>query len=197
MEYLLKTDKAVAELRSRQRTLGLKERALLLLADGKKTGPELASLVQAEATLIHALLNQGYLAPVQIPAPQTPASAKGKTQPVPAATASTPSVPSPAGEKPPAHPAQPVRGAADTFDGKRSLVTARMFLFDVAERMFARRDPALVEAMREQFRGAHDRESLQSVARELLQRIETEAGSTRADDISARLAMLLPDDIAA
>ncbi len=32
--YFQKTDKAVAELASRQRTLGLKERALLLLADG-------------------------------------------------------------------------------------------------------------------------------------------------------------------
>lgn len=177
--YFLKTDKAVAELASRQRTLGLKERALLLLADGKKTGPELASLVQAETTLIHTLLNQGYLAPLRTEAETAP-PARNNT---PARAAEPPRV------------AEPVRVAADTFEGKRSLATARMFLFDLTERMFARRDPALVVALRERFRDARDRESMLAVARDLLQRVEQEAGAARADDISARLAMLLPDEI--
>ena len=209
--YFLKTDKAVAELASRQRTLGLKERALLLLADGKKTGPELASLVQAETTLIHTLLNQGYLAPLRTeaeaapparnnaPAPP-PAAAAVKAAPAASASRPTTAVASSADKTPiraaePPRVAEPVRVAADTFEGKRSLATARMFLFDLTERMFARRDPALVVALRERFRDARDRESMLAVARDLLQRVEQEAGAARADDISARLAMLLPDEI--
>lgn len=207
--YFLKTDKAVAELASRQRTLGLKERALLLLADGKKTGPELASLVQAETTLIHTLLNQGYLAPLRTEAEaapparnNAPAPAAAAVKAAPAASASrlTTAVASSADKTPiraaePPRVAEPVRVAADTFEGKRSLATARMFLFDLTERMFARRDPALVVALRERFRDARDRESMLAVARDLLQRVEQEAGAARADDISARLAMLLPDEI--
>lgn len=179
--YFQKTDKAVAELASRQRTLGLKERALLLLTDGKKTGPELANLVQAETTLIHTLVNQGYLAPVTVKAAVPTSPASKQTPAAPVDTASP----------------EPVRVSADTFEGKRSLATARMFLFDLSERMFARRDPALVAALREQFRDARDRDSMLAVARTLLQRIEEEAGAARADDISARLAMLLPDEVAA
>lgn len=59
---LLKTEKAVAELSTRQRTLGLKERALLLLADGRKSGDELLAMVQADANVLHHLLAHGYLA---------------------------------------------------------------------------------------------------------------------------------------
>jgi hypothetical protein len=88
-----------------------------------------------------------------------------------------------------------VRVAADTFEGKRSLATARMFLFDLSERMFARRDPELVLELREAFRDARDRESMLAVARKMLMRIEEEAGAARADEISARLAMLLPTEV--
>lgn len=193
--YFQKTDKAVAELASRQRTLGLKERALLLLADGKKTGPELASLVQAQTTLLHTLIHQGYLEPVRATAPEPPASTNsillpeaGKTASVPAAKAKNPVKTEKTEDSPPAV-------AADTFEGKRSLATARMFLFDLSERMFARRDPELVLELREAFRDARDRESMLAVARKMLMRIEEEAGAARADEISARLAMLLPTEV--
>jgi len=52
---LIKTDKALDELRSRHRALGLKARALLLLADGQKSAGELQTLVQADATLVQQL----------------------------------------------------------------------------------------------------------------------------------------------
>lgn len=199
--YFQKTDKAVAELASRQRTLGLKERALLLLADGKKTGPELASLVQAQTTLLHTLVHQGYLEPVRATAPEPPASTNsillpeaGKTASVPAAKAKNQVKTEKTEDSPPAT-TPPVRAAADTFEGKRSLATARMFLFDLSERMFARRDPELVLELREAFRDARDRESMLAVARKMPMRIEEEAGAARADEISARLAMLLPTEV--
>lgn len=201
MMYFQKTDKAVAELASRQRTLGLKERALLLLADGKKTGPELASLVQAQTTLLHTLVHQGYLEPVRMAAPEPPPSVNsillpdsGRATAAPAAKAKNPVKAEKTEDNPPAA-TPPVRVAADTFEGKRSLATARMFLFDLTERMFARRDPELVLELREAFRDARDRESMLAVARKMLMRIEEEAGAARADEISARLAMLLPTEV--
>jgi hypothetical protein len=92
---------------------------------------------------------------------------------------------------------QKIRVAADSFEGKRSLATARMFLFDLTERMFARRDPALAQGLRERFREARDRASMMDVARDLLRHIEEQAGASRADEVSARLSMLLPDEIPA
>jgi len=58
---LIKTEKALSELRSRARTLSLKERALLLLADGQKSAGELQLLVQAESALVQQLVANGYL----------------------------------------------------------------------------------------------------------------------------------------
>lgn len=178
--YLQKTDQAVLELARRDRKLLLKERALLLLADGQKSDTELLAMVQAEAPMLQSLVAQGFL-----------------VRRLPAATNRTPSPPTPsptplAADTPPAP-----RVAADTFDGKRSLATTRMFLFDLTERMFSRRDPALAQAFRDRFREARDRASMVAVSRELLQHIEEQAGASRADEISARLAMLLPDEVSA
>lgn len=178
--YLQKTDQAVLELARRDRKLLLKERALLLLADGQKSDTELLAMVQAEAPMLQSLVAQGFL-----------------VRRLPAATNRTPNPPTPsptplAADTPPAP-----RVAADTFDGKRSLATARMFLFDLTERMFSRRDPVLAQAFRDRFREARDRASMVAVSRELLQHIEEQAGASRADEISARLAMLLPDEVSA
>ena len=72
-----------------------------------------------------------------------------------------------------------------------------MFLFDICERMFARRDPLMAEAFREALRAAKDRESMLAAGRDMLAEIEKAAGPERADSISQRIAMLLPPETAA
>lgn len=223
--YLHKTDQAIRELAHRDRKLALKARALLLLADGKKSDIELLTMVQAEATLLDALTSQGYLQ-------RTPAITATATVTTTAAfsAAKTPSrrdaqeaqspgrdTASPAGRPVSVATATPAQAtgvqdsarlqepapnppkhqvAADAFEGKRSLATARMFLFDLTERLFARRDPALALHLRDRFREARDRDSMMAVARDLLHHIEVQAGAARADEVSARLSMLLPDEMA-
>ena len=181
---LIKTDKAHRELASRQRTLNLKERALLLLADGQKPTADLIRLVQVDVTLVQFLVMQGYLAP----APQQTTRRKG------ADLQAEPAMPADSRLDTRGTAVQRGKVSADPFDGKRSLATARMFLFDLVERMYVRRDPTLAEAFRERLRQAKDRQGMQDVARALLRHIEETAGAERADGISERLAMLMPEE---
>ncbi|MEO5794946.1 MAG: hypothetical protein ABIP34_07985 [Rhodoferax sp.] len=156
---LTKTDKARAELQPGQRSLGQRERALLLLVDGHKTVHEVAAYLGHEGEqLVLQLLRDGYL-----------------TQPQAAAV--------------------PV--AADLFDGKRSMATTRMFLFDICERMFARRAPALAESFREALRNARDRSSMLDVSHTMLAEVESAAGPERAKALRDRIALLLPEAVAA
>ena len=71
-----------------------------------------------------------------------------------------------------------------------------MFLFDICERMFARRNPVLADLIREALRNAKDREAMLAVSRDMIDEIEKVAGHERADSISERLAMLLPVETA-
>ena len=90
--------------------------------------------------------------------------------------------------------AAPAPVAADKFEGKRSLATTRMFLFDLCERMFVRRDPASAARFRDALRDARDREAMLAVSRTMIEEIEKVAGFERADSISERIAMLLPPE---
>jgi hypothetical protein len=67
-----------------------------------------------------------------------------------------------------------------------------MFLFDLCERMFVRRDPALAERLRETLREARDRDSMLATARAMLGEIEQAAGAARAEAIRERIEKLLP-----
>ncbi len=183
---LLKTDKARAELQVGNRTLGQRERTLLILADGKNTLKSIEHLFNGEALrLVSHLMQSGYLVPQDPPL----VTAKAK-----------PSHPHPARTSPPDQvaPGTPVLTevippvSADNFEGKRSLATTRMFLFDICERMFVRRDPARADMFREALRNARDRESMLAAAREMIIAVEEVAGHERADSISERIAMLLP-----
>lgn len=158
---LEKTDKARSELRPGVRTLGQRERSLLLLADGQRSIHDLRPLFDGEGEqIVLRLVRDGYLSPSR---------------------QSTP-------------PAEPPANSSDAFEGKRSLATTRMFLFDICERMFARRDPARAEAFREALRTARDRASMLAAARDMIEAIEQAAGAERADSISERIAMLLPPE---
>lgn len=173
---LQKTDKARAELQSGSRTLGQRERALLILADGKTTVGAVNHLFNGQAQILaHQLIATGYLVGINLERPSPLRTEAAPTAPVPASTAA------------PAH-------AADNFEGKRSLATTRMFLFDICERMFVRRAPGQAEAFREALRNAKDRESMLAAARDMIAAVETIAGAERADSISERIAMLLPPE---
>jgi hypothetical protein len=166
-----KTDKARDELRGGRRTLTQRERALLLMADGRRSlsdfVPLFASRGDAEQAL-QALAHRGYL---QFPVP-------------PAALAAPVAAPAPG-------------NAADTFDGKRSLATTRMFLFDICERMFVRRDPQFALQMREALREARDREAMLDIAALMLAEVEQAAGAERAASLRERIDRVLPPAVEA
>lgn len=177
---LAKTEQAKAELSPGTRTLGQRERTLLLLADGHKTAPELAAFVKnGGSELVRQLVQDGYLAEVA----RTLHSAVAE-RPDPYAPVATPTQPTPVVAKP--------LTSHDAFDGKRSLATTRMFLFDMAERMFARRDPDMAMRLRNDLRDAKDREAMLAVSQDMLKEVEAVAGRERADSIRERIVMLLP-----
>jgi hypothetical protein len=187
--FLIKTDKARQELQPGRRTLGQRERALLLMSDGQRSLTDFGELFggrdEAGRVVTH-LLQEGYLrrrdakqpdfepasAPAGAPAPEP------KSEPV-------------AEFKPEAEP-ESAANAADSFDGKRSLATTRMFLFDLCERMFVRRDPVLAEQVRQMLRESRDRDTMLSVASAMLDETEKLAGAERAASIRERIDKLLP-----
>lgn len=172
-----KTDKARDELQGRERTLSQRERALLLMADGRRSltdfSPLFASRTEAEQA-IQALMRQGYLQDAQAMAAAAAQAVAQPPAPVPAA--------------------DPIRLAtsADNFDGKRSLATTRMFLFDICERMFVRRDPKFALQMRDALREARDRGAMLTIAALMLTEVEKTAGAERAESLRERIDRLLP-----
>jgi hypothetical protein len=95
---------------------------------------------------------------------------------------------------PPRTPANtPPTVSADAFSGPRSLASARMFLFDLSERMFAPRDKAMAQRYRDALREARDVGDMLAVSRAMMADVERLAGSERADGIRERLARLLPE----
>lgn len=180
---LQKTDRARAELKPGIRTLGQRERTLLLLADGSRSVLDFRPLFNGDGEEIALrLMREGFL----------------QAQPAkPAARVARPPADKP--EKQTATPdapasRAPARVSADQFDGKRSLATTRMFLFDICERMFSRKDPELAAMFREALRDARDRDAMLATARLMIEKIENISGHERADSISERIAMLLPSE---
>ena len=163
---LNKTDKGRAELQPGQRTLGQRERAVLLVADGRKATASLQALFGGlGAGIVRELLAQGYIVDEAPPAPVTQSPLE------------------PAGTK----------ASVDAFSGPRSLASARMFLFDISERMFAPRHKEMAAQFRDALREARDAAAMLAVSRDMLMAIEGMAGAARADAISERLAKLLPE----
>lgn len=178
---LNKTDKGREELRPGQRTLGQRERAVLLLIDGRQPESAIEALFGGQGRqLIQGLIEGGYVQ--RHPGSATPSGASAPHRPVAHA-----------------HP-RPARGTTndphgDAFAGPRSLASARMFLFDISERMFSRRDPAMARRYREALRLAREPDEMLTVGRELVTDIKAVAGPSRADGISERLARLLPESV--
>jgi hypothetical protein len=174
-----KTDKARDELQGGQRTLSQRERALLLMADGRRSltdfSPLFSTRDEAEQAL-SALVQRGYL------------------QHAPAVAAALASQPAQAAQAAAVPTVEPITAGAsvDSFDGKRSLATTRMFLFDICERMFVRRDPGFATQMRDALREARDREAMMTIAALMLGEVEKAAGAERAESLRERIDRLLP-----
>ncbi|ADX45194.1 hypothetical protein Acav_1272 [Paracidovorax avenae ATCC 19860] len=174
---LLKTDKARLELSPGVRTLSLRERSLLLLADGRPAAELEALYHGAGKDIVARLLADGYL--VQAGGAAAPAPAPAAAPSTAAVTRQAPS------QAPPETPPAP-------SNALRSLAGARMYLFDICERMFARRNPALAQNFLEALRGARDRDSMMDVSEALLEEIELLAGPERAAIVRQRMEQLLP-----
>ena len=201
---LQKTDKARAELKPGKRALNQRERSLLLMADGNKTLNDFSAMYEgAGLDIAQTLLDGGYLeirsaenrkidtrlAPLDSRLLETRPASLGFEVPVQAPAIAAPLVEIKADTK-----ANSTASSADNFEGKRSLATTRMFLFDICERMFTRRNPEMADIFREALRNAKDRETMLAVSRDMIEQIETIAGHERADSISERIAMLLPSE---
>jgi len=173
----IKTDKARDELQRGQRTLSQRERALLLMADGRRSLSDFSPLFttrdEAEQVLL-TLVQRGYLHDAQAAAAAAAATLAPAVPAVPVADAIQ------------------VSTSADSFDGKRSLATTRMFLFDMCERMFVRRDPKFALQIRDALREARDREAMLTIAALMLSEIEKTAGPERAESVRERIDKLLP-----
>jgi hypothetical protein len=210
---LFKTDRATSELKPGNRTLTQRERTLLLMADGSKSIYDFRTLFDGAGEKIALkLLQDGFLEvsanrkpepletrPVGLQIDPAPAPAVQVAQPALVVKLAQPLAPEPvpresASSSPNPDSTQAIRASSDQFEGKRSLATTRMFLFDICERMFARRDPVLAERFREALRVAKTRETMLSASRDMLEEIEKVAGHARADSISERLAMMLPPE---
>eukprot|EP01030_Chromulinospumella_sphaerica_P000932 gene932-914_t len=154
---LQKTEKARLELSPGVRTLSLRERSLLLLADGKPLSDLQAMYNGIGAQIVENLMRQGYLTgPADLP--PTPEPTTSNTTPT-----STPSIERPA-----------------PGESLRSLAGARMYLFDTCERLFARRDPVMAQHFREALRAAKDRTSMLDVGEAMFEEVALAAGAEPA-----------------
>lgn len=173
---LQKTAKALEELQPGRRSLPLRERSVLLMADGR-TEEQLQQVLGAQAgELIEQLIASGHL---QRLAGQAAESS-------PPAHAQAPSM-APAAAKESSPP-----GPAATLN----LAGTRMYLFDMCERMFANRHEDKAQVLRHLLREARDLEALQAAALQLLQTVQEHAGDERADTLRERLRHLLPQEAA-
>lgn len=167
---LHKTEKARLELSPGVRTLSLRERSLLLLADGKSLSDLQAMYNGIGAQIVDNLMRQGYLTgPAALPAANEPPVGT-----IPVST-QAPSIQRP-----------------EPGESLRSLAGARMYLFDTCERLFARRDPALAQQFRDALRAAKDRVSMLDVGEAMLEEVAMTAGADRAASLRERLEQLLP-----
>lgn len=171
---LIHTAKGDAELALGRRMNRQRERAILLMVKANQPEALIRTLFNGDGSaLLDRLLGEGLVALAD-----TPRRAVSIEHPRP--------VPMPA-------PVAEIHG--DPLTHTRSLASARMFLFDMSERLFAPRDRALADHFRAALREARTVDDMLQVGRDLLREVEAVAGPERADGISARLAKMLPAEV--
>ena len=165
---LQKTAKALEELQPGTRMLPQRARSVLLMAGGKSL-VELQQMLGLEhAQLAQQLMSEGYLQ-LQSGTPQ-PNTSFQTTNPAPS----------------PAAPALPPVAAA-----AMSMAGTRMYLFDLCERLFANRQEALAQSLRQQLRAARDIVSLREAGLAMLDAVQEHAGQERASALREQLSALL------
>ncbi|TFI45362.1 hypothetical protein E4O93_20155 [Diaphorobacter sp. DS2] len=189
---LQKTDKARQELSPGVRTLSLRERSLLLMADGRPIESLQAMYNGMGAQIVQGLIHQGYLAFSTAHAPAPAVASAAITAPAPASAPATAHALTSGAE--PVSQSDESASAADipAPSATRSLAGTRMYLFDINERMFARRNADLAREFHEALRNARDRDSMLEVGEALLDEITNLAGHDRAASVRERLVQLLP-----
>jgi hypothetical protein len=178
---LEKTPKALQSLSQRGRDLTPRQRALLLLANGQRHVREFDALMgQSVVDLVAQLVREGYLRAVDPRAAEPPADDPTAAPPRKPLAAVAPAAAS-------------KEVAADRFSHGRSIAAARMYLFDMTERFFARAQPERAQQLRDLFRQARDVAELVESAWLLLAYVKALAGEERAEGIRLRLATMLPE----
>lgn len=161
-----RTGKGTSELRSRERSLGLRERGALFLLDRPRPLADLAThLADASAAIVQSLLASGHVEVLRVDVP---------------VEAQVPASPEP---------------TVEAAEARRSVAAARMFLFDLCERLLVRSDPASAREFRDALREARDAGSMLDVAQAMLAHIEHVAGAERAATVHEQLAALLPEGL--
>ncbi len=164
---LYKTTKAQQELAPGSRSLNLRQRSLLLLAEGTPY-IQLAQMYHGQGeALVTQLLESGYL------------ESRAMEMALPLLE--------PAAMPEPPRPAEPAAAPAMTLAG------TRMYLFDMVERLFANRQQALADQLRQALREARDEQGLRGVCDAMLNAVAEHAGAERALQLSQQLTHLVPD----
>lgn len=171
---LIHTAKGDAELALGRRMNRQRERAILLMVKAGQPEALIRTLFNGDGSaLLDRLLGEGLVAVVEEPRRTARTESPERALVAPAMAV--------------AH--------GDPLTHTRSLASARMFLFDMSERLFAPRDRALADRFRAALREARTAEDMLQVGRDLLREVEAVAGPERADGISARLARMLPAEV--
>lgn len=166
---LQKTAKALEELQPGTRMLPQRARSVLLMAGGKSL-VELQQMLGLEhAQLAQQLISEGYLQ-LQTGTPQ-------QTTGIPTGIPTADPAPSPA--------------APAMAPSTMSMAGTRMYLFDLCERLFANRQEALAQSLRQQLRAARDIISLREAGLAMLDAVQEHAGQERASALREQLSALL------
>ncbi|MDY0330547.1 MAG: hypothetical protein RBR52_08640 [Thiomonas sp.] len=183
-DVLRKTSAGRREQQQRSQTLSARQRHVLILCDGQRALGELCGLMGQEVIdLAHDLMQAGFVERV-VPenAPQT--AARGKVELAPSQVSAS-------------QLAQAVEqvsasqlAQAVAPPPRRSLVLARMYMFDMLERLLgAQSGPA-----RAHLRAADQPQAVLSVLRECLRLIEELSGIEQAHKVRRQLCAMLPED---
>lgn len=167
-----KTALAHAALQTHRAGLDMRQRRVLIMADGRRSLDELRQLLGPQtAEQVSALIRDGYLTVEPEPAPD---QAVPSAQAVPAAAA--PPLPAPAPAAPAAH--------------RRSLVAARLYLLGMLE---LQRDPA-ARALHAQLQRASEEQAAVQLMFEALTLLPQLTSPGYAQRVQTRLGEVLPEE---
>ena len=163
---LIKSEKGRAELQSQNRLLNQAQRMMVILANGQTSLTTLEQMYDGKGKFfLQDLLDMGYL----------------EFQIQPSHSHSTR----------PCADFQVSEIMADQFISGMNQAGAKMYLLDLSERLFAKRDPALSKELRQKIAPCKELIDLLEAAQELLMHIQIVAGIERAQTIQNKLELLL------